>query len=110
MNKSKFLKKSLAMLLAIMMVVAMIPLSAAAAYEPAGVTPVSMVEGATPDGSGYEWSIEFPYNTEPKMTVDLGNPNDTVTVITADGSLSAHYEHTVAVTDADPVFLTFVEE
>lgn len=36
--------------------------------------------------------------------------SDGWTVITADGSLSAHYEHTVAVTDADPVFLTFVEE
>ena len=31
MNKSKFLKKSLAMLLALMLVVAMIPLSASAA-------------------------------------------------------------------------------
>lgn len=41
MKKSKFLKKSLAMLLAVMLVVAMIPLSAAAAYEPAdGLTPV----------------------------------------------------------------------
>ena len=35
MKKSKFLKKSLAMLLALMLVVAMIPLSAAAASEPA---------------------------------------------------------------------------
>ena len=35
MNKSKFLKKSLAMLLALMLVVAMIPLSAAAAQQPA---------------------------------------------------------------------------
>ena len=33
MNKSKFLKKSLAMLLALMLVVAMIPLSASAATE-----------------------------------------------------------------------------
>ena len=33
MKKSKFLKKSLAMLLALMLVVAMIPLSAAAATE-----------------------------------------------------------------------------
>ena len=33
MKKSKFLKKSLAMLLAVMLVVAMIPLSAAAATE-----------------------------------------------------------------------------
>ena len=34
MKKSKFLKKSLAMLLALMLVVAMIPLSAAAAANP----------------------------------------------------------------------------
>ena len=46
MKKSKFLKKSLAMLLAVMLVVAMIPLSAAAAYEPAyDVTPVSLSGG-----------------------------------------------------------------
>ena len=37
MKKSKFLKKSLAMLLALMLVVAMIPLSASAAEAPAGV-------------------------------------------------------------------------
>ena len=34
MNKSKFLKKSLAMLLALMLVLAMIPLSASAAEGP----------------------------------------------------------------------------
>ena len=34
MNKSKFLKKSLALLLAFMLVFAMIPLGAAAAGEP----------------------------------------------------------------------------
>ncbi|PWL96977.1 MAG: type I methionyl aminopeptidase [Clostridiales bacterium] len=43
-------------------------------------------------------------------TADVKVLSDGWTVITADGSLSAHYEHTVAVTDADPVFLTFVEE
>lgn len=32
--------------------------------------------------------------------------NDHWTVITADGSLSAHYEHTVAITDEDPILLT----
>jgi len=31
------------------------------------------------------------------------------TVITADGSLSAHYEHTVAITDGEPMLLTYVE-
>ena len=86
MKKSKFLKKSLAMLLAVMLVVAMIPLSAAAAYEPAyTVTPVSLSDGEL-KGDAPTWSIEFPYDATPKMTVDLGNPNDSVTVIKADGS------------------------
>ncbi len=31
------------------------------------------------------------------------------TVVTADGSLSAHYEHTVAITDGEPVLLTSAE-
>ena len=43
-------------------------------------------------------------------TADVKVLSDGWTVITADGSLSAHYKHTVAVTDADPVFLPFVEE
>ena len=74
------------MLLAVMLVVAMIPLSAAAAYEPAyDVTPVSL-SGGDLEGSAPTWSIEFPYDATPKMTVDLGNPNDSVTVIKADGS------------------------
>ncbi|MFN3741812.1 MAG: type I methionyl aminopeptidase, partial [Anaerolineales bacterium] len=28
------------------------------------------------------------------------------TVVSADGSLTAHFEHTVAVTDGDPLILT----
>ena len=92
MKKSKFLKKSLAMLLAVMLVVAMIPLSAAAAYEPAyDVTPVSL-SGGTVEGSAPTWSIEFPYDASdalPEMTVQLGNSQDTVTVIKADGSETA---------------------
>ncbi len=35
--------------------------------------------------------------------------DDEWTVVTADGSLSAHYEHTVAVADGEPILLTFVE-
>jgi len=31
---------------------------------------------------------------------------DNWTVVTADGSLSAHYEHTIAITDEDPIILT----
>ena len=49
MKKSKFLKKSLAMLLALMLVVAMIPLSAAAAEAPTGVIRYITVNGATVD-------------------------------------------------------------
>ncbi len=29
-------------------------------------------------------------------------------VVTADGTLSAHYEHTIAITDGEPVFLTLI--
>jgi len=32
--------------------------------------------------------------------------NDRWTVVTADGSLSAHYEHTVAITESEPALLT----
>lgn len=32
------------------------------------------------------------------------------TVVTADGSLSAHFEHTVAVTEGDPLILTALED
>ena len=49
MKKSKFLKKSLAMLLALMLVVAMIPLSAAAAEAPSGVVRYITVNGVTVD-------------------------------------------------------------
>ena len=35
--------------------------------------------------------------------------DDEWTVVTADGSLSAHYEHTIAITDGEPMLLTLVE-
>ena len=80
MNKSKFLKKSLAMLLALMLVVAMIPLSASAA-EPS-VTKVLVNETvATLSGTNYAAEI-----------VDPGNGTVTVKVELADGVGSvAHY-------------------
>ncbi|MEI7556136.1 type I methionyl aminopeptidase [Candidatus Chlorohelix sp.] len=34
---------------------------------------------------------------------------DKWTVVTADGSLSAHFEHTIAITDGDPIVLTLPE-
>jgi methionyl aminopeptidase len=35
---------------------------------------------------------------------------DQWTVVSADGSLAAHFEHTVAVTDGEPEILTRLEE
>jgi methionyl aminopeptidase len=46
---------------------------------------------------------------EPMVTVGdwrTRQLDDNWTVVTADGSLSAHFEHTIAVTDGDPVVLT----
>lgn len=42
-------------------------------------------------------------------TFNVKELSDGWTVKTADGSLSAHYEHTVAITDGEPVLLTKVE-
>ena len=42
-------------------------------------------------------------------TRDVKILDDGWTVITADGSLSAHYEHSVAITDGEPILLTYVE-
>ena len=58
MKKSKFLKKSLAMLLALMLVVAMIPLSAAAAEAPSGVVRYITVNGVTVDLQSSNPSIQ----------------------------------------------------
>jgi methionyl aminopeptidase len=46
--------------------------------------------------------------------VNVGMPgvkilNDGWTVVTQDGSLSAHFEHTVLVTEAEPEILTWPE-
>ncbi|MFU8771998.1 MAG: type I methionyl aminopeptidase, partial [Anaerolineales bacterium] len=35
--------------------------------------------------------------------------SDQWTVVSADGSLTAHFEHSVAVTDSDPIILTACE-
>ena len=92
MKKSKFLKKSLAMLLAVMLVVAMIPLSAAAAYEPAdGLTPVVGADDKlTPVDGG--WDIVFAYSTTlPTITFHTGDGTEKISYIdkdqkTADGT------------------------
>ena len=48
---------------------------------------------------------------EPMLTLGSGEVEvrrDGWTVATADGSLAAHFEHTIAVTDQGPVILTSV--
>ncbi|MFQ7107029.1 MAG: S-layer homology domain-containing protein, partial [Neglectibacter timonensis] len=80
MKKSKFLKKSLATLLALMLVVAMIPMSAAAAeYEPAsGFTPV--VDGTLTKTAG-GWAAEFNYGATPEVTFEITNTDEKVSYI-----------------------------
>ena len=66
MNKSKFLKKSLAALLAVMLVVAMVPLSAAAADLPA-LTKI-YVDGDEKTANGKEFTANY---TEGSTTVQI---------------------------------------
>ena len=42
-------------------------------------------------------------------TPDVRELNDKWTVVTADGSLSAHYEHSIAITDDGVIVLTKVD-
>ena len=72
MNKSKFLKKSLAMLLALMLVFAMIPLSASAAEGPA-VTEVT-VNGVTATGSDTSLTATITETSAPVVvTVEIAD-------------------------------------
>lgn len=46
--------------------------------------------------------------------INIGSPNvkvldDDWTVVTSDGSLSAHYEHSIVIVDGEPILLTFIE-
>jgi hypothetical protein len=84
MKKSKFLKKSLAMLLALMLVVAMIPLSAAAAYTPAeGLKPTTDAGTVTAVDGG--WNIVFEYSTTmPTIKFETGNVDETISYIDKD--------------------------
>lgn len=83
MKKSKFLKKSLAMLLAVMLVVAMIPLSAAAAALP--TLDVITVDGETVEADGTNFSATYG-NGVPTVSVGITVPTDvTVESIKKDG-------------------------
>ncbi len=75
MNKSKFLKKSLAMLLALMLVVAMIPLSASAVDALPEVTGVWVNDvQATPNGDK-AYSAEIVESTDIEVQVQLNSAN-----------------------------------
>ena len=70
MNKSKFLKKSLAMLLALMLVVAMIPLSASAAGALPNLTRI-YIDGKAVEVSGDTFSANIEEaQTHVKIKVD----------------------------------------
>ena len=72
MNKSKFLKKSLAMLLALMLVLAMIPLSASAAEGEFGENPIITVNGVYPDLNEKVYTVEADFAADGTATVALG--------------------------------------
>ncbi|MDI3339765.1 MAG: type I methionyl aminopeptidase [Sphaerobacter sp.] len=60
-------------------------------------------------GTGLRLRAGMTLAIEPMLTAGNGMTRvlaDGWTVVTADGSLAAHYEHTVLVTDDDPVLLT----
>lgn len=86
MNKSKFLKKSLAMLLAVMMIVAMIPLSASAAATP--VISSVTVNGAEATLSGTTYTAEISNTATVKAEVVLLNGSGSV-YHDGEGSLTA---------------------
>ena len=87
MKKSKFLKKSLAMLLAVMLVVAMIPLSAAAAvgdYTPVGAISVAAGDGSKlngePGSNGNTFTVNFKYEDDsaPALKVITTGPDEVI--------------------------------
>ncbi len=86
MNKSKFLKKSLALLLSVMMVVAMIPLGASAAWTVSNtddVVEVTTSEGTIDKASTTTGTVTLPYDnysnkTGTKLSVLFQNTVDSV--------------------------------
>ena len=91
MNKSKFLKKSLAMLLALMLVVAMIPLSASAAtYTDPGTIDLTAgsdaIDSAEQDDAG-NWTVVFNYtkDTAPEVVLSSSKTGDKIQYVDADG-------------------------
>ena len=90
MNKSKFLKKSLAMLLALMLVFAMIPLSASAAtYTDPGEIDLTAgsnaIDSAEPDENG-DWTVVFNYTKDaPEVVLSSSKTGDEIEYVDEDG-------------------------
>jgi methionyl aminopeptidase len=78
-----------------------------AMHEPPQVPNYGTAGVGRPVGAGLCIAIEPMLNAGGRETRLL---DDGWTVVTADGSLSAHFEHTVAVTDEGPVVLTLAGE
>jgi methionyl aminopeptidase len=65
-----------------------------------------------PPGRGPELAPGMVFAIEPMINAggpDIQVADDRWSISTADGSLSAHFEHTVAVTEAGPRILTLAE-
>ena len=107
MKKSKFLKKSLAMLLAVMLVVAMIPLSAAAASQPTVAKVFVNGVEATPNGSTYSAEIVDPGSSDVTVEVQLdanGAAGKVAHYIDLDDTTDAeltHGRYVMTLTDAE---------
>ena len=104
MKKSKFLKKSLAMLLALMLVVAMIPLSAAAAEAPSGVVRYITVNGVTVDLQSSNRSVQVNDLNAPvrvKLAADLTGHYQLQAIAAPSYSTTATKQITVAETSLD---------
>ena len=91
MNKSKFLKKSLAMLLALMLVLAMIPLSASAAtYTDPGEIDLTAgsnaIDSAEQDDAG-NWTVVFndTKDTAPEVVLSSSKTGDKIEYVDANG-------------------------
>ena len=104
MKKSKFLKKSLAMLLAVMLVVAMIPLSAAAAvgdYTPVGAptlaagTDSSFSADPTPSGSTYTVNFNYEADSAPNLVVNTVGVNEQIRYVDSNGQYATVANGTV---------------
>ena len=60
-------------------------------------------------GRGAKLATGMTFAIEPMINAgrpDIKNRGDGWTIVTADNSLSAHFEHTVAITSAGPEILT----